>query len=153
MRAEQRKAKTGGTGSGRLTKVQQAIEDNLKDNIKNAKDGFLPGEQRPLSSAKAASLSTVTIASVLHNAQHHANTAPVPKGPPPKVDSTTDGDEDNDLGDEIDAEFEQNNHYKCHPAQKILNSDCKKAFFTEGKTNSTAFYPKNILSGRCQLTK
>jgi hypothetical protein len=36
------------------------------DNIKNAKNSFLSGEEPPQSSAKAASLSTVINASVLH---------------------------------------------------------------------------------------
>ena len=150
-RAGNRKAKEGGTGSGRLSKTEQAIEDKLTDDLKNARDGYLPDEKRPVSANNT--IRPATLVQVHANAQHHADTVPVPKGPGKNVD-INDNDNENDdndhPGDEIDLQFAKDNYYSCSPAQNFFNSSVKDAFFTQGKTGQVVYHPKGVLIGRCQ---
>ena len=128
----------GGRGSGRWNKGDQNAKDALEGNLKDARDGFLPGERLAAARASAASVQE----SARQNAAHHARSEPPPSGRPAintagsggaaggsgAAASRAPGDDapDHDDGEEDDA-LRNANYYTVSAQQRAFNEEKMRA--------------------------
>ena len=151
----------GGRGSGRWNKGDQNAKDALEGNLKDARDGFLPGERLAAARASAASVQE----SARQNAAHHARSEPPPSGRPAintagsggaaggsgAAASRAPGDDapDHDDGEEDDA-LRNANYYTVSAQQRAFNEEKMRDFVkTAANLSHSYFDPPDVSKSGC----
>ena len=156
-RKEARSRKSGGRGSGRMSKSEQAIEDRLSRSLKTLRDGRFPGEAVPVQQQPAATL----IDSARQHTAHHADAQQVPSGssrgarsrstPAARGASATAADSDGDGEDDDDERDGLFKHYyTISQQQRAFNKTAVEELLKRNTScESMVVRPPNVLKSGC----